>query len=199
MISWEKLVIPWSSFNTGSEIYWLRNTAEVIFWPPDQDLALFFTFDLVALELRSWDVIWLWCCSGVAEHNPLTGSVLTYLQMIAGEVRGAFRTPEIRISPQVVGQLSRWFCCNIILFMNLIIKEIFSPICSVWAIAFGVRTCGRDVKELSALLEIGKKNWIEIYCLPLLGVSAAKVGNSIIGASQGPNTKVCFQSKNQMS
>ena len=107
--------------------------------------------------------------------NPLTASVLPYLQMIVGEVRGAFSTPEIRIHPQVVSQLSWWFYCSIILFMNLI-KEIFSPICSVWAIAFGVRTRGRDFKELSTLLEIEKENWIEIYCLPLLGVSAAKNG-----------------------
>ena len=116
--------------------------------------------------------------------------------MIIGEVKGASRTPEIRISPQLMGQLSWWFYCSIILFMNLI-KEIFSPICSVWAIAFGVRTRGRDFK-LSTLLEIEKENWIEIYCLPLLGVSAAKMTNSVIGASLGPNTKVCFQSENQM-
>lgn len=105
-----------------------------------------------------------------------SGCHYSYLA-VASKVRGAFSTPEIRISWPVVMAILLWH--HFIYELNK--RNLRSHLFRMSHVLFGVRTLERAFKELSTLLEIEKENRIKIYCLPLLGVAAARGTNTVTG------------------
>lgn len=166
----------------------------MISWPHDQDSAHLVHFWL-AKGMRTKI---LRCCLTAA---LLRQGLEQLLQLPPFLPSGKWLLPswegpsqhwEVRISPLDVGRLSWWFCCSITLWTKW---KKSSVICSVRAISFGGRTRERGFKEWSTLLEMERENWVEIYCLPLLSVSAAKVASFLLGPSWDLNTKFVFRAR----